>query len=80
MSLKKDLFNLHCRVKHSTADLLKQQSKELGIGVGEVVDVMVEGYLEFCNSQDEWLEKTDIYDQLSKLLDKVERIEKKVGA
>ena len=80
MSLKKDLYNLHCRVKHSTANLLKQQSEELGISVGEVVDVMIEGYVEYCNSQDEILEKTDIYGVLSNILNKVEKIEQKVGA
>lgn len=80
MTMKKDLYNLHCRVKHSTAEILKTQSDELGIPVGEVVDLMVEGYVGYCNSQDELMKETDISEQLSTLLDKVERIEKKVGA
>ena len=80
MTMKKDLYNLHCRVKHSTAETLKTQSEELGIPVGEVVDLMVEGYVEYCYSQDEVLEKADIHDLLSRLMEKVERIEQKVGA
>ena len=80
MTMKKDLYNLHCRVKHSTAETLKTQSEELGIPVGEVVDLMIEGYVEYCNSQDEILEKTDIYGVLSNILNKVEKIEQKVGA
>ena len=80
MSQKKDLFSLHCRVKHSTASTLKQQSEELGIPVGEVVDLMVEGYVESCYAQDEIYEKTNIHGLLSKMMEKVERIEQKVGA
>lgn len=80
MTMKKDLYNLHCRVKHSTAERLKSYSEELGLSVGEVIDLVLEGYEEYTNSQDELMQETDIYDQLSKLLDKVERIEKKVGA
>ena len=78
MTKKKDLYNLHCRVKHSTAELLKTQAEELGIPVGEVVDFIAEEYVELCNSQDEILEKTDINDTLSKLMEKIERIEKKI--
>ena len=80
MTMKKDLYNLHCRVKHSTAEILKTQSEELGITVGEVVDLLVEGYVDFCNNQDEWFKKTDIYEQISNLMERVEKIEKKVGA
>lgn len=80
MTKKKDLYNLHIRVKHPTADLLKSQSEDLGIPVGEVVDLIADWYVKYCNSQDELMKETDIYEQLSKLLDKVERIEKKVGA
>jgi len=40
---------------------------------------MIEGYVEYCNSQDEILEKTDIYGVLSNILNKVEKIEQKVG-
>ncbi len=80
MSQKKDLYSLHCRVKHSTASTLKEQSEELGIPVGEVVDLMVEGYVEYCYAQDEIFEKTNIHELLSKLMEKVERIEQKVGA
>lgn len=79
MNLKKDLYNLHCRVKHSTADVLKQQSEELGVSVGEVVDVIVESYLEFCHTQDQWLEETDIYGQLSQLNEKLDKIGQKIG-
>ena len=48
--------------------------------VGELIDKVVSWYEEYNNSQDELMKKTDISDQLSKLLDKVERIEKKVVA
>ena len=51
-----------------------------GLYVGEVIDLVLEGYEEYSNSQDELMQETDIYNQLSTLLDKVERIEKKVGA
>ena len=78
MTKKKDLYNLHCRVKHSTAETLKTQSEELGIPVGEVVDLMIEGYVEYCYAQDEILEKTDIHSVLSRMMEKVDRIEKKV--
>ncbi len=80
MTKKKDLYNLHCRVKHSTAELLKTQAEELGIPVGEVVDFIAEEYVELCNSQDEILEKTDIYNLLSQLMEKVSGIEKKLGS
>ena len=80
MTKKKDLYNLHCRVEHLTAEKLKAWSEELGYSMGEVIDCVVDGYEGFCNNQDEWLRNSEIYDQLSKLLEKVERIEKKVGA
>ena len=80
MTMKKDLYNLHCRVKHSTAERLKSYSEELGFSVGEVIDLVLEGYEEYTNSQDELMQETDISSQLSTLLEKVERIEKKVGA
>ena len=80
MTMKKDLYNLHCRVKHSTAERLKSYSEELGLSVGEVIDLVLEGYEEYTNFQDELMKETDISEQLSTLLDKVERIEKKVGA
>ena len=80
MTKKKDLYNLHCRVKHSTAETLKTQSEELGIPVGEVVDLMIEGYVEYCYAQDEMYEKTDIHSVLSKMMEKVDRIEQKVCA
>ena len=51
-----------------------------GLYVGEVIDLVLEGYEEYTNSQDELIKETDISDQLSTLLEKVERIEKKVGA
>ena len=80
MSIKKDLYNLHCRVKHSSAEFLKFQSEEVGISVGEVVDFLVEEYVKLCDSQDEILEQTSIHDILSSLVEKVDRIEQKVGA
>ena len=45
-----------------------------------MIDLVLEGYEEYTNSQDELMKETDISEQLSTLLDKVERIEKKVGA
>ena len=80
MTKKKDLYNLHIRVKHQTADLLKTQSDELGLPVGEVVDLIADWYVKYCNSQDEIIEQTDIHGLLSKMMEKVERIEQKVGA
>ena len=80
MTKKKDLYNLHCRVEHLTAEKLKAWSEELGYSVGELIDQIVSWYEEYINNQDAELEKEIISDQLSKLLDKVERIEKKVGA
>ena len=80
MTMKKDLYNLHCRVKHSTADRLKSYSEELGLSVGEVIDLALEGYEHYCNKEDELMKETDISEQLSTLVEKVEKIEKKVGA
>ena len=80
MTKKKDLYNLHCRVKHSTAEKLKAWSEELGLSIGEEIDQVVEGFEDYCNKEDEVLEKTDIHDILSMLLEKVDRIEKKVGS
>ena len=70
---------LLCKIKPLTYEKLKAWSDELGYSMGEVIDCVVDGYEGFCNDQDEWLRNSDVYDQLSKLLDKVERIEKKVG-
>ena len=38
MTKKKDLYNLHCRVEHLTAEKLKAWSEELGYSMGEVID------------------------------------------
>lgn len=80
MTKKKDLYNLHCRVKHSTAEKLKAWSEDLGFSIGEEIDQIVENYEDYCNKEDEILERTDLHDILSDLLEKVNRIEKKVGA
>lgn len=80
MTKKKDLYNLHCRVKHSTAEKLKAWSEDLGFSIGEEIDQVVENYEDYCNKEDEILERTDLHDILSDLLEKVNRIEKKVGA
>ena len=80
MTRKKDLYNLHCRVEHLTAEKLKAWTDELGMSVGEMIDHVVNWYEKYSNNQDVELERLDVSDQLSKLLDKVERIEKKVGA
>ena len=79
MTKKKDLYNLHCRVKHSTIEKLKAWSEELGLSLGEEIDQVVENYEDYCKKEDEVLEKTDLHDILEKLLEKVERIEKKIG-
>ena len=79
MTKKKDLYNLHCRVKHSTAEKLKAWTSELGLSLGEGIDQVVENYEDYCNKEDEVLERTDLHDILSNLLEKIERIEKKVG-
>ena len=80
MTKKKDLYNLHCRVKHSTAEKLKAWSEDLGFSIGEEIDQIVENYEDYCNKEDEILERTDLHDILSNRLEKVDRIEKKVGA
>lgn len=80
MTKKKDLYNLHCRVKHSTAEKLKAWSEDLGFSIGEEIDQIVENYEDYCNKEDEILERTDLHDILSDLLEKVDRIEKKMGA
>ena len=80
MTKKKDLYNLHCRVKHSTAEKLKTWSEDLGLSLGEVIDQVVENYEEYCNKEDGILERTNIQIILSDLLEKVDRIEKKMGA
>ena len=80
MTKKKDLYNLHCRVKHSTAEKLKAWSEELGLSIGEEIDQVVEGFEDVCNKEDDVLEKMDIHNLLETLVEKVNRIEKKVGA
>ena len=61
MTMKKDLYNLHCRVKHSTAERLKSYSEELGLAVGEVIDLVLEGYEEYTNSQDELMQDLVVF-------------------
>ena len=61
MTMKKDLYNLHCRVKHSTAERLKSYSEELGLSVGEVIDLVLEGYEEYTNSQDELMQDLVVF-------------------
>ncbi len=80
MTRKKDLYNLHCRVEHLTAEKLKVWTEELGMSIGEMIDHIVEWYEKYCNDQDVELEKESISEQLSKLLEKVDRIEQKVCA
>ena len=80
MTKKKDLYNLHCRIKHSTAEELKNQSEEMGISMGEVIDQLLEAFLHFCHKEEVEWGQTNINDTLKTLLEKVERIEKKVGA
>lgn len=79
MNKKKDLIDIHCRIKPSTAAKLKEISEDLGFSIGEVIDQVVDGYEHFCNTQDEWLKDADVYEALSKLIDKVDKIGQKVG-
>ena len=79
MNRKKDLVNLHCRIKPLTAEKLKSWSGELGNSMGEMIDQIVDGYEHFCNTQDEWLKNSDVYGALSKLIEKVDKIGQKVG-
>lgn len=53
MSQKKDLYNLHCSVKQSTAEKLKALSENLGLSLAEVIDRIVENYEDHCNKEDE---------------------------
>ena len=80
MTKKKDLYNLHCRVEHLTAEKLKTWTDELGMSVGEMIDHVVNWYEKYSNNQDAELEKDNLQETLSKLLEKVDRIEQKVGA
>ncbi len=80
MTKKKDLYNLHCRVKYSTAEVLKTQAEEHDISLGEVIDQLVAGFEHFCMKEEEWLKETDINGTLNKLMEKVDRIEKKIGS
>lgn len=79
MNKKKDLIDIHCRIKPSTAAKLKELSEDLGFSMGEVIDQVVEGYEDFCKDQDEWLKDSDVYEKLSELVEKVDKIGKKVG-
>lgn len=79
MNQKKDLVHLHIRIKSITYDKLKAWSEELGNSMGEIIDDITEGYEHFCNTQDEWLKDSNVYDALSKLIEKVEKIGQKVG-
>ena len=79
MTKKKDLYNLHCRVEHLTAEKLKDWTEELGMSVGEMIDYIVNWYEKYCNNQDAELEKETLYDQLSKLNEKLDKIGQKVG-
>ena len=80
MTKKKDLYNLHCRVEHLTAEKLKAWTDEMGMSVGEMIDHIVEWYEKYSNNQDAELEKDKLQETLSKLLEKVDRIEQKLGA
>ena len=79
MNKKKDLTDIHCRIKPTTAEKLKSWSDELGNSMGEMIDQVVDGYEHFCNTQDEWLKDFDVYEALSKLIEKVDKIGRKVG-
>lgn len=79
MRKKKDLVNVHCRVEPLTSEKLKAWSDELGMSVGEMIDHIVNWYEEYSNNQDALLEKEDISEQLSTLLGRIERIERKIG-
>ena len=80
MTRKKDLYNLHCRVEHLTASKLKAWTEELGMSIGEMIDYITSWYEDYSNNQDLELEREDISGKLSKLLEKVDRIEQKVCA
>ena len=80
MLFKKDRYCLLCRIKYSTAEMLKFYSTELGISVGEVVDMMIKGYDKYLNSDDDdESEQKSIHDILSTLVEKIDRIEQKMG-
>lgn len=79
MNKKKDLTDIHCRIKPITAAKLKEFSDELGLSMGEVIDQIVDGYEHLCNTQDEWLKDNDVFGALSKLIEKVDKIGQKVG-
>ena len=80
MNRKKDLVNLHIRIKPITYDKLKAWSDELGNSMGELIDSIVDGYEDSCKEQDEWLKDSNVYEQLSKLMEKIDKISQKVGA
>lgn len=80
MNETKDLVILHCRIDPITDEKLKSWSNDLGLSIGEMIVQIVDGYEHFCNTQDEWLKDSDVYGALSQLIEKVDKIGRKLGA
>ena len=79
MTKKKDLEHLHVRIKHTTAGHLKEWSEELGYSIGEVIDFLVDNFVKESNKMDQELERADFSYILSNLMEKIDKIGKKVG-
>lgn len=45
------LSDLQCRIKHATSVKLHSWSDEVGLSLGEVIDLLVENYEDLCRSQ-----------------------------
>ena len=78
MSRKKDLVHLHVRITPITATKLKSWAEELGFTIGETIDNVVENYEDYCNDQDNELEKESIQSTLARLVEKVDELGKKI--
>ena len=46
---KKNLNCISCQVTKETLDVLDGLSRDCGISTGEVIDIIVESYVEMCN-------------------------------
>ena len=80
MNNPNDLVILRCRIDPLTNEKIKSWSNDLGLSMGEMIVQIVDGYEHFCNAQDEWLKDSNVYEVLSKLIDKVEKIEQMLSA
>ena len=41
--------SISCQVKEETLDVIDELSRDCGISTGEVIDIIVDSYVEMCN-------------------------------